>query len=245
LRDVGKALSSMQKTVIALEQDQAFVSYAHAKEAVGILNEVTIQLLETARSCTAGTGGASSGLEQMMQQLLQGQQQMMQATQEMLAMQALQEQLRQERQAEFERLTGQQRSLKEIAEQIQKSIDEDKDVLGRLDRAIEDMEEVMRDLEGGILDRSVVEKEQRIISRLLDAQRSVHTRDYEKTRTSETAKELFSQKRNDRTKAQVSQTLREAIQRAMNLKAPGEFEDLIRLYFRALAEEAAASRDSE
>jgi hypothetical protein len=245
LRDVGKALSSMQKTVISLEQDQAFVSYAHAKETVGTLNEVTIQLLETAKSCTAGSGGASSGLEQMMQQLLQGQQQMMQATQEMLALQALQEKLLQERQAEFDRLAGRQRSLKEIAEQIQKSFDEDKDVLGRLDRAIEDMEEVMRDLEGGVLDRSVVDKEQRIISRLLDAQRSVHTRDYEKTRTSETAEDIFSQKRDDGTKTQVTQTLREAIQRAMNLKAPGEFEDLIRLYFRALAEEAAANRDSE
>lgn len=245
LRDVGRALSSMQKTVVALDQDKAFVSYASAKEAVGVLNEVTIQLLETAKSCTSGSGGASSGLEQMMQQLLQGQQQMMQQTQEMLAMQALQEKLRQERQAEFQRLAGQQRSLKEIAEQIQKTFDEDKNVLGRLDKAIEDMEEVMRDLDNGILDRSIVEKEQRIISRLLDAQRSVHTRDYEKTRTSETAEDIFSQKLGSGSKTQVTQTLREAIQRAMNIKAPGEFEDLIRLYFRALAEEAAANRGSE
>jgi hypothetical protein len=34
--------------------------------------------------------------------------------------------------------------------------------------------------------------------------------------------------------------LREAIRRAMQLKAPGEFEDLIKSYFRALAEEHAA-----
>jgi len=245
LKDVGNALSSMQKTVLALEQNQAFISYANAKDAVGTLNEVTIRLLETAKNCSAGSGGASSGLEQMMQQLLQGQQQMMQATQEMLALQALQEKLRQERQAEFKRLSGRQRSLKEIAEQIQQTYNEDKNVLGRLDKAIEDMEEVMRDLDSGMLDRSVVEKEQRIVSRLLDAQRSVHTRDYEKKRTSETAEEIFSRKLGEGSKTQVSQTLREAIQRAMSLKAPGEFEDLIRLYFRALAEEAAANRGGE
>jgi hypothetical protein len=213
LRDVGTALNSMQKTVLALEQDKAFVSYASAKEAVGALNEATIKLLETAKSCTSGSGGASSGLEQMMQQL--------------------------------KRLSGRQRTLKEIAEEIQKSLDKDKDVLGRMDKTIEEMEEVIRDLESGVLDRSVVEKEQRIISRLLDAQRSVHTRDYEKTRTSESAEDIFSRKLTRGTKTPVTQTLREAIQRAMNIKAPGEFEDLIRLYFRALAEEAAANRDSE
>jgi hypothetical protein len=245
LRDVGKALNHMQKTVIALDQDKAFVSYVNAKEAVGALNEVTIQLLETAKSCTSGSGGASSSLDQMMQQLLQGQQQMIEKTQEMLALQAMQERLRQERQAEIDRLVGEQRSLKEIAEEIQKSFNEDKDVLGRLDRTIEEMEEVLRDLESGVLDRSVVEKEQRIVSRLLDAQRSVHTRDYEKKRTSESAEDVFSQKLSNGSKTKVSQTLREAIQRAMNIKAPGEFEDLIRLYFRALAEEAAANPDSE
>jgi hypothetical protein len=31
----------------------------------------------------------------------------------------------------------------------------------------------------------------------------------------------------------------------MSLKAPGEFEDLIKLYFRALAEEAPSARSDE
>ena len=113
------------------------------------------------------------------------------------------------------------------------------------DRIIDEMEEVIRDIEGGTLDENTLQKEERILSRLLDAQRSIHSRDYEKKRTSETAAEMYSDARGVPESRPQSQMLREEIRRAMALKAPGEFEDLIRLYFRALAEEATTRRTGE
>ena len=71
------------------------------------------------------------------------------------------------------------------------------------------------------------------------------SRDYEKKRTSETADEMYSDASVLSASRQQSQILREEIRRAMALKAPGEFEDLIRLYFRALAEEATMGRSGE
>lgn len=176
----------------------------------------------------------------MLQRLLAGQQQVLKETEHLLALRAAQETLRQEMQAEIQRLAGGQRSLKEIAEQIQKDIKENKNVLGRMDRVIGEMEEVLKDLDSGVLDESTLRKEQRILSRLLDAQRSIHTRDYEKKRLSEAAEDVFSETRGVPTARPASQMLREEIRRAMALKAPGEFEELIRLYFRALAEEVSA-----
>jgi hypothetical protein len=236
MRKLGEALSHMQQAVLLLEQNKAFLSSLSANQAVGFLNEAAIGLLERAESCSSG--GVSTGLQEMMKQLLAGEQQLMQQTKEMLAAQAMAERMRQERQAQMERLAGYQRSLKEIAEDIERSMDENKELLGRLEGTIKDMEEVIRDFERGDPDEQTLEKETRIISRLLDAQRSVHTRDYEKIRTSVTAKDVFSKGPGTGERARTSQTLREAIERAMKLKAPGEFEDLIRLYFRALAEEA-------
>jgi hypothetical protein len=99
------------------------------------------------------------------------------------------------------------------------------------------MEAVTRSLEDGALDENVVNREQRILSRLLDAQRSINTRDYEKERRSVTAEDVFSKSLDVHAKKPLTQSLREEIRRAMQLKAPGEFEDLIKLYFRALAEE--------
>jgi hypothetical protein len=83
-------------------------------------------------------------------------------------------------------------------------------------------------------------RQQRILSRMLDAERSVHTRDYEKERESMTAEEVFSRTLGRRPESADAQTLRDEIQRAMQLKAPGEFEELIRMYFRALADESPA-----
>jgi hypothetical protein len=114
-----------------------------------------------------------------------------------------------------------------------------------MDKIIEEMEDVIRDLAGGTLNEDTMRKEQRILSRLLDANRSVHTRDYEKKRLSVSADEMFSRADGTSRKKATSQQLREEIRRAMSLKAPGEFEDLIRLYFRALAEEAPPGGASE
>ena len=105
-------------------------------------------------------------------------------------------------------------------------------------------EAVVEALERGNVDEDLVNQEQRILSRLLDAERSVHTRDYEKKRESVSAEDVFSKSLGRRPDSADAQTLRDEIQRAMQLKAPGEFEDLIRMYFRALADEAPAPNPS-
>jgi hypothetical protein len=143
------------------------------------------------------------------------------------------------------RLAGEQRALKDLAENMQRNLDENKDVLGRMDRIVEEMDQIVRDMEGGHLGEETVRNEERILSRLLDAQRSIHKRDYEKRRTSTTAENLFSIGQGADNSRNASQKLREEIRRAMLLKAPGEFEDLIKLYFRALAEEAPPDRGEQ
>jgi hypothetical protein len=155
-------------------------------------------------------------------------------------MRAAQEKLLQEMQADVKRLAGEQRSLKEIAEGMRNDLKENERVLGRMDKISEDMDEVIKDLESGDVSERTLQKEERILSRLLDAQRSVHTRDYEKDRLSRTAADVYSKPGAASSVQPASQLLREEIRRAMALKAPGEFEDLIRLYFRALAEETPA-----
>jgi hypothetical protein len=101
------------------------------------------------------------------------------------------------------------------------------------------MESVSKSIEQGEIDPDLVRREQRILSRMLDAQRSVHTRDYEQKRESVTAEDIFSRSLGENPDGPDSQSLRDEIRKAMQLKVPGEFEDLIKLYFRALAEESA------
>ena len=240
LQSLGQAIDRMQSSMLFLEQDKPYMSTTHAHNAVESLNEATIEMLRSAQNCQQGQGGGSMA-QQMLQQMIPQQQDVLRETQAMMQMRMTEEALRQQRQAQLDRLAGQQRSLQDIAKQIQESSKgNDRETLGKLDRTIEDMEAVVDALQRGQVDEDLVNKEQRILSRLLDADRSVNTRDYEKRRESVSAEDIFSKSLGRRPEGADAQTLRDEIQRAMQLKAPGEFEDLIRMYFRALADEAPA-----
>lgn len=242
---LGTAVERMQNSMLFLDQNKPFMSTAHANNAIESLNDATIEMLRAARQCSSCQGGSGQSMtQQLMQQLIPQQQSVVEQTRSMLELQTMGEMLAQERLAKLQRIAGQQRSLRDIAEEIQRTTKDNKEILGRLDRTIEDMEAVTRALDDGVLDENLVNKEQRILSRLLDAQRSIHTKDYEKERQSVTAEEIFSKSLDVNAKKPVSQSLREEIRRAMSLKAPGEFEDLIKLYFRALAEESSLQDDT-
>lgn len=246
LQMLGQTIAQMQSVVMFLEQNKGFMSTTSATQSVTGLNEITMDLLSASQNCSSSScQSCGQGQHASLQQLLSGQRSVIEKTQELLAMKALQEQFRQERQAAIERLLGQQRSLKDLAEEIKEHAGEGERVLGRMDKIVEEMEEVIRDLESGTLDEQTHRNEERILSRLLDAQRSVHSRDYEKKRLSMTARDLYSEALDGKAPDRTSQLLREEIRRAMTLKAPGEFEELIRLYFRALAEEAPPGGVSE
>ncbi|MFQ5511247.1 MAG: DUF4175 family protein [Candidatus Krumholzibacteriia bacterium] len=245
LKMLGGTINRMQSSMVFLEQNKAFMSTTSASQAITSLNQITIALLSAARQCSSGGGSGSPQPMSAMQQLLQGQKQMLQDSKAMAAMRAAQEKLLQERQAAMQRLAGEQRSLRQMAENIQKDGKQGDRPLGRMDKIIEEMQEVIRDLEGGVLDEQTLRNQERILSRMLDAQRSVHSRDYEKKRLSTAAGDLFSSVPDGADSRRASQMLREEIRRAMALKAPGEFEELIRLYFRALAEEAPVDRGGE
>jgi ABC-type transporter Mla subunit MlaD len=242
LQSLGEALSAMRQSIFNLERGRLLYSIPPTSRALASLNQATIEMLRAAKSCSSGSG-SKMGMQEMLEQLLSGQNDVLKQSKEMLALEMLKEKLRMERQAKMKRLAAAQRSLQELARRIEKQLKDDKASLGRMDKILEDMEKVIENLEGGNLDRKTLDHEERILSRLLDAQRSVHTRDYERKRESMTAGDVFSRGAPGSDGKSREQQLREEIKRAMKLKAPGEFEDLIRIYFRAIAEGLSGGND--
>jgi hypothetical protein len=241
METLGEAINRMQSSMLFLEQNKPYMSTAHASNAVESLNKATIEMLRSAQSCSSGQSGQGKpSAQQMLQSMIPRQQDIIKETRAMMQMRIAEEALRQQQQAQLERLAGEQRSLQEIARQIQESMQSEQKPLGKLDRAIEEMEAVVNSLQQGDLNEDLVNRQQRILSRMLDAERSVHTRDYEKKRESMTADDVYSRTLGRRPESADAQSLRDEIQRAMQLKAPGEFEELIRMYFRALADESPA-----
>jgi hypothetical protein len=101
------------------------------------------------------------------------------------------------------------------------------------------MEEVIADMNTQRLDDRLVQKQERILSRLLDAQRSMNERDFEKQRESfsgenivrESPSELnlSSDKQKDRIKDELNRAVNEGYQK--------DYENLIKKYFEELQKE--------
>jgi DNA repair exonuclease SbcCD ATPase subunit len=85
---------------------------------------------------------------------------------------------------QLQRLSEQQQRLREQLEQIQRDEEVKRELLGKLEGARRDMQETEEILSEGSQLGEVEQRQQRILSRLLDAQRSVNRRDFEPQRES-------------------------------------------------------------
>jgi hypothetical protein len=109
-------------------------------------------------------------------------------------------------------------------------------MLGDLNRIAQDMREVQTDLAQGNVNPETVRKQERILSRLLDSQRSARERDFEKERKSKSGVDVArsgprefgpgTQEGRDR--------LRQDLMKAMEEGYARDYQELIRRYFEAL-----------
>jgi hypothetical protein len=106
------------------------------------------------------------------------------------------------------------------------------------------MVEVQTDLTTGNFNPETARKEDRILSRLLDAQRSTRERDYEKKRTSTAGQDMLreSPASIDLTTIQGRSRLRRDMQKALEEGYAREYEDLIKRYFEILEQSEPHAR---
>jgi methylthioribose-1-phosphate isomerase len=150
-------------------------------------------------------------------------------------------QLNPQQQAELQRLGQQQDIIRKSLEQLNKEAKEQgqsKSLSSNLDEVLKQMQEVVKDMNTEKLDDQLVQKQEKILSKLLDAQRSINERDFEKNRESNTAKNILrespadlnlsSEEGKDKLKDELNKAVREGFTR--------DYENLIRRYFEALQE---------
>jgi hypothetical protein len=95
--------------------------------------------------------------------------------------------------AELGRLAAEQGMVRKSLEQLAKEAAQSgelKKLLGDLNRAAQEMREVQTDLAGGSVSGETLRRQDRILSRLLDAQRSAQERDFDKERKAAAGKDV-------------------------------------------------------
>src|SRR5439155_22603246 len=85
---------------------------------------------------------------------------------------------------QLQRYAQEQARIREQLEQIQRDDETRHELLGKLDQAKHEMQEVEETLRQGTNAGELEQKQQRILSRLLDAHRSINRRDFDPERES-------------------------------------------------------------
>ena len=235
---MGDARRDMEKALEALQARNGQLSSMEQGASMKSLNQAATLMKSGMESMMQG--GGQGGMMSLMQQLgKMSQMQMQLNNMTQMLQQGMNGKLSPQQQAQMQRLSQEQemirKSLEELNKEAQKS-GKSKTLPGNLDNIMKQMQEVVTDMNTQKLDNELIQKQERILSRLLDAQRSINERDYEKERESKTAKEFVRESpadlnlNSEKGKNKIKDELDKAIQEGY-LK---DYEELIRKYYEAL-----------
>ncbi len=190
--EMGKALGTARnKMMSALNQMQNRGNFSAANDqgqAMKSLNEAA-QLAQNALQSMMQQGqGQKGGMMSLLQQMgqMSGQQMTLNNMTQQL-MQGMQGNMSPEQQQMYERLAQQQELIRKSMEQLNKEAKESgksKTLPANLEKILKEMQEVVADMKTQKLNDDLVQKQEKILSKMLDAQRSINERDYEKERES-------------------------------------------------------------
>lgn len=150
-------------------------------QAAEALNELAYRLMQAADA--ASTAESGTGLQEALGRLaeLAEQQGQLNAQTGGMTPGQVEDALMQE----LMRLAGRQRAIAEQLDQIGQSVGPRGQVLGRLDELAREAEELAEELRRGRLDSRLVERQERLFQRLLDAGRTLERDEFEKERRAE------------------------------------------------------------
>ncbi len=236
-REIGKALQEMGQAMQSMEQRNPSATAQSQGKAMGALNR-TAMMMQGAMNAMMQAGGSMgmAGLMQQLQAAAGGQVGINAQTQSLMGEG---EGINPQQAAEWNRLAGEQaavrKSLEELAHEAEQTGELSR-LLGDLNKIAEEMHEVQTDMEQNNVNTETVKKQERIVSRLLDSQRSMRERDYEKRRRAEAGKNVLRSgpAQIDLTTQEGRGKLRQELLKALEERYSRDYEELIRKYFEQL-----------
>ena len=233
-KSIGDAMRQMNQAMQSLEQRNGNAAGQQQSGAMSSLNQAAQQLQGAmgAMMQAGGQGMGMAGFMQRLQQMTGMQQGINQGTQNLGGMTPQQA-------AELGRLAAEQGMVRKSLEQLAReaaNTGELSKMLGDLNRIAQDMREVQTDLAQGDVNPETLRKQERILSRLLDSQRSARERDFEKQRKAQSGTDVArrSPADVDLSTQEGRNRLRQDLMKAMEEGYSRDYQELIRKYFEAL-----------
>ncbi|TFH01033.1 MAG: hypothetical protein E4H13_05920 [Calditrichales bacterium] len=236
-KSLGAAHGGMRRSLDELENRNKQTSANSQKQAMGGINE-SVMFMQQSMDEMANAQSAL-GFEQYLKQMQQLSNQQGQLNEESLNFfKGNQGSMSMEQQGQLKRMAGEQAAIRKSLEEMASGMQKRSDILGDLDHMAGEMEQVVKEMQGMQLDRKTIDRQQKILSRMLDAQKSVREKEYSKQRLAESGK-TYQRKSPaplaDQEDARLKQLKRELI-RALQEGYNPDYEKLIERYFRTLNE---------
>ena len=225
---VGEALARMNNAMRNLDTRSGGNASLEQAAAMAALNQSAVEVDRSLQSMMqGGQGGAGGGLLGQLQAMAGKQRSI---NMETMSMQGA---------AEAARLAQEQEAVRKSLEQLNREAQESgeqKRVMGDLEKISDEMKEVVRNLEQDNVNPETIQKQERILSRLLDASKSQRERDYENKRKSESGTQIAgkSPKELDANALNAKDRLQEDLLKALEQKYSRDYQELIRRYFEEL-----------
>lgn len=241
-KSLGDAKKQMEGSIQSMKNRNGMMASNQQGEAMKSLNEAAMMMKSSMESMMQG-GSGQGGMMSLMQQLQQmsgDQMNLNNLTQMLQKMQ--QGGLTPQQQMEMQRLSEQQQLIQKSLEQLNqeaKVSGQSQKLPADLDEISRKMQEVITDMQGQKLDDELLQKQENILSKLLDAQKSINERDFEKERESRTGETV---RRNQPPELNFSEPnsmnkIRDELNKAVKEGYSRDYEDLIRKYYEILQNE--------
>ncbi|MCH8943050.1 MAG: hypothetical protein IIA48_11515, partial [Bacteroidetes bacterium] len=238
--EMGKALGDARRNMLgaieSLQNRNGYLSANRQLQAMSSLNDAS-SLLKSSLEVMM-KGGGQGGMMSLMQQLGQMAQQQMNLNNLSKMLQQQNGKYTQQQLSQLKRLQQQQELIRKSLQELNKeakTTGKSKSLAADLDEILKQMQEVITNMNNSRLDDNVVQVQERILSKLLDAQRSVNERDYDKRRESFTGKDVIRLSPDNFTlDEQRKNTLKDELLNAINEGYSKDYEELIKKYFEQL-----------
>jgi len=237
----GNALRAMETATTALDERKSGKATGHQKTSMKHLNELALLLSELLEKLQNQQGsGSGMSMQQMMQKLQQmsGQQQKLNKQIQKHLNNVQGERLSKEEAQRQKELAKQQRQIKKQLEDMDVGSEARKQIMGDLKKIEEQMEKTADQLEQGRHSRDLVEQQKQILTRLLNAQKSLRTQGKEKQRRGQEAEDEYEQRPPGALPdTEKADQLRRDFIRALEMGYSPDYEELIKRYFELLQQQ--------
>ncbi len=235
----GTAIMAMEHAISAMVARNSMQAAQDQQTAMTNLNELALllsdlldQLMNAANNNSAG-GMTMSDMIQQMQEMASQQQALNEQIQEMLG-QMQGQRLTPDMQARMQQLASQQQALKEQLEALSENGSLARQLAGDLDKIAAQMEETIQELGSLAAGRELRERQQQILTRLLDASRALQERGKERRREGQTGQAIDRAGPDALDGSTPEEVLRQALLDALESGYAPDYQALIRRYFQLL-----------